>query len=474
MGKLAVLALLSVCAVGDTILPYGEARARMVAIVGATVIYPERATADAVAPDTTIVISGNRIQAVGPSSTTPVPQGAAIIDGAGKWVIPGLIDAHVHFFQSGNLYTRPDIADFRAWMPYERETARNRDRLPATFKVWLASGVTGVVDVGGPMWNFEVRRLARRTREAPRVAVAGPLVSTVARPELDLGDPPIVRVTTPAEARTQVQRQLPERPDYIKVWFIQRPGDSLARPAAIVTATADAAHAAGVPLAVHATELQVAKAALRAGANFLVHSVEDAPVDAEFLELARQRSVLYCPTLFVMNGYGLALSNTWQPTGPEARLADPRVLAAMRDLDVMPAEKIPAWIAGMMRQPPAIRIRPAALQNVRRVWDAGITVVMGTDAGNIGTIHGPSVFREMELMVRAGLTTLEVLRSATTNGARALGMERDLGVIAPGKLADLVVVDGNPLADIANLSRIHRVVKDGLPFDPDALIGSIR
>src|SRR5581483_7477676 len=86
----------------------------------------------------------------------------------GKWVVPGLVDAHVHFFQSGNLYTRPDVADFNAVVPYLDEVARNKARLPATFKVWLASGVTSVVDIGGPYWNFEMRRAARRRRRTAR------------------------------------------------------------------------------------------------------------------------------------------------------------------------------------------------------------------------------------------------------------------------------------------------------------------
>jgi imidazolonepropionase-like amidohydrolase len=116
---------------------------------------------------------------------------------------------------------------------------------------------------------------------------------------------------------------------------------------------------------------------------------------------------------------------------------------------------------------------PIALQNLRRIWDAGITVVMGTDAGNIGTLHGPSVFREMEIMIQAGLTPLQILRSATSNGAKTMGMERAIGTLAPGKLADLVILDADPLADVANLSRIHRVIKDGRMFVPDGLMRSI-
>src|SRR5437868_3555285 len=112
------------------------------AIVGATVVHPEREGAAAVVPASTVIVRGHRIITVGPAQTTTVPAGATIIDGKGKWVIPGLVDSHVHFFQSGNLYTRPDAADFNAVVPYKQEVARNAARLPETFKVWLRSGVT--------------------------------------------------------------------------------------------------------------------------------------------------------------------------------------------------------------------------------------------------------------------------------------------------------------------------------------------
>jgi len=446
--------------------PSHAAETSITAIVGATVIHPDRDLPSAVAPDSTLIIAARRIESIGPAGSTAVPAGATRIDGKGKWVVPGLIDSHVHFFQSGNLYTRPDVADFNAWMPYAKEVERNKGRLAETFKVWLASGVTSVVDIGGPFWNFEMRDAALKSPAAPRVAVAGPLLSMVDRVKLDLGDPPIIKITSADEARALVRRELERRPDFIKVWFIHRQGDDLAAQEAIVKAAGDAAHAAGVRLAVHATELVVAKASLRAGADFLVHSVEDAAVDEEFLALAKRNRALYCPTLFVTLGYRYALSNTWQPTEAERRLADPQILAAMSDLQRIPREMLPERVVKAMSQPTSPKPSAIALQNLRKVWDAGIPVVMGTDAGNIGTLHGPSVFREMEIMTQAGLSPLQVLRSATSNGAKATGMERDIGTLAAGKLADLVILDADPLADVMNLSKIHRVIKDGKAFAP--------
>jgi imidazolonepropionase-like amidohydrolase len=443
------------------------------AIVGATLLHPELEGDAVIAADSTILVAGNRIVAVGPAAHTRVPHGATVIDAHGKWVIPGLIDSHVHFFQSGNLYTRPDVVDLNSLVPYREEFRRNQARLPQTFRVYLASGVTSVADVGGPFWNFEVREAARANHAAPRVVTTGPLISMVARPQLDLGDPPIIRIESAEAARELVARELARKPDFIKVWYIHREGDDLAAQEAIVRATADAAHAAGVRLAVHATELLVAKSALRAGADYLVHSVQDEPVDEEFIDLARTRHILYCPTLFVTLGYAYALSGLWQPTEAEQRLADPDVLKRLHLPEGTAIERLPERMVKLIEEHREPALPTVAMQNLRTVWNAGITVVMGTDAGNIGTVHGPSVFREMDLMQRSGLSPLQVLKSATVNGALTVAVA-DLGGVAPGKLADLVVLDADPLADLANVSRASYVLRDGRAFRPTELLKPLR
>src|SRR5207237_5172233 len=100
------------------------------------------------------------------------------------------------------------------------------------FARYLRSGITSVIDVGGPFWNFEVRKIANTTPRAPRVAVAGPLISSVARPQLDLGDPPIVKVDTPEQGREMVRKLAAQNPDYIKIWYIVPPASPAASPAA--------------------------------------------------------------------------------------------------------------------------------------------------------------------------------------------------------------------------------------------------
>ena len=105
--------------------------------------------------------------------------------------------------------------------------------------------------------------------------------------------------------------------------------------------------------------------------------------------------------------------------------------------------------------------------------DAGVEIVMGTDAGNIGTLHGPSIHREMRIMVESGMTPLEVLRSATVGGARAMGLEAQAGEVAAGRLADLVILDADPLADIGNLAKVHRTIKGGVVYDPAELMRAL-
>ena len=128
--------------------------ASTIAVTGGTMI---DGTGAGPVADAVVVIGGERILAAGPRGAVEVPPGATVLDARGKWIIPGLIDAHVHYSQSGGIYTRPDIIDLRERVPYEREMAGIRERLDATFRRYLCSGITSTVDVGGPFWNFEVR-----------------------------------------------------------------------------------------------------------------------------------------------------------------------------------------------------------------------------------------------------------------------------------------------------------------------------
>jgi cytosine/adenosine deaminase-related metal-dependent hydrolase len=233
---LTILALLTASA-------NAQSRSTTLVVNGATLI---DGTGAAPVSDAAVVITGDRIVAAGPRSMIEVPQSAETIDARGKWIIPGLVDAHVHFFQSGGLYTRPDVIDLRQRVPYEKELAWIRRRLPYTFTRYLCSGVTSVVDVGGPFANFNVRTRASRIRAAPRVAVAGPLISTYAPENLQSADPAIIKVSSPKQAVALVRRELAHKPDLIKIWLIRRPAAKLEEAVKIVEAVAKASHAADV------------------------------------------------------------------------------------------------------------------------------------------------------------------------------------------------------------------------------------
>jgi imidazolonepropionase-like amidohydrolase len=430
---------------------------RAVVISGATLV---DGTGRPPVADAIVVVEGGRIVAAGPRAKVAIPRNARVVDAKGKWVIPGLVDAHVHFFQSGGLYTRPDVIDLRAKVPYDEELAGIRKRLPETFRRYLCSGVTAVVDVGGPMWNFDVRDLAARTAAAPRVAVAGPLVSTYAPAALETADPAIVKVDTPEAARSLVRRELARKPDLVKIWFIRRPDLSLEESTRIVRATVEESHAAGVRVAVHATQLETAKAAVGAGCDVLVHSVFDAPVDDEFIAMLKERRVLYEPTLVVNEGYAEVLARAVDLTDVECECGDPEVVATWAAApEGVGADRV-ARAAGQIR---------VAQANLKRLADAGVTIAAATDAGNIGTLHGPSLHREFELMAEAGLTPMQILVSATRDAARVFGPAPEFGTVEAGKLADLVVLDADPLADIRNARRIRFVMKGGTIYERDAL-----
>jgi imidazolonepropionase-like amidohydrolase len=447
--------------------PTTRAEAPALAVVGATLVNPCAApVADAV-----VVVRDGRILEAGPAARVRVPGGARVVDAKGRWIIPGLVDGHVHFFQSGGLYTRPDAIDLRKHRPYaDGELAWVRANLADTFARYLRSGVTSVVDFGGPFWNFEVRERARKSAAAPRVAVAGPLASTYQPEALTTDDPPILKVNTPEEARALVRRQLPRRPDFVKIWYIVRQGEKPEDNLPVVKAAVDEAHAGGVRVAVHATELETARAAVLAGADVLVHSVEDKDVDDAFLKLLKERDVVYVPTLMVAERYRRVFSQQVQLTRPEWEIANPWVVGTWFDLRHLPEADLPRRVAQLIREPGPIAPPTILQNNLRRVQAAGVTVALGTDAGNIGTPHGPALFREMELMREAGLSPAEVLATATVNGARLMGREKELGTVEAGKLADFVVLGSDPLDDIRNASDIHMVVKEGTVFEKEALV----
>ncbi|PYL49905.1 MAG: amidohydrolase, partial [Verrucomicrobia bacterium] len=194
-----------------------SAFAQKISLVGGTVINP---AGGKTIENAVVVINGDKIESVARRKESGVPVGSKWVECDKKFILPGYIDTHVHFFQSGDLFTRPDGADFNNVRPYKDEVAWIKSHLNDTFARYLRCGITSVVDVGGPMWNFEVRKIANSTAKGPRVAIAGPLISSVSREKLDLGDPPIVKIDTPDQAREFVRKLAAQNPDLVKIWYI--------------------------------------------------------------------------------------------------------------------------------------------------------------------------------------------------------------------------------------------------------------
>src|SRR5947199_7137914 len=450
-----------------------SSRAEKVSLVGGMVINPADGK---VLPNATIVINGNKIERVAMGKQDAAELGKQI-GCAGKFILPGYIDTHVHFFQSADLFTRPDGADFNSVRPYKDEVAWIKSHLHDVFARYIRSGITSVVDVGGPMWNFEVRKKANAMQKAPRVAVAGPLISSVSREKLDLGDPQIVKIDTPDQAREFVRKLAEQKPDLVKIWYIvdkDHPVDSF-RP--IVRAAIEESHAHKIRVAVHATELETARAAVEEGADVLVHSVTDKPVDDMFVKLLRDRHVILCPTLVVFERYGRTFSHQLNLTTEEQKWGNPEVVASL-DVTKIPQDKLPDRVKTALADPKAAldkinKTYEVALPNLKKLEDAGVTIAAGTDAGNIGTIHGPALFREFQLMKEAGLTPMQILQCATANAAKLFGGETGahIGKIESGCFADLVILKSNPLDDIAHASDIDSVIKNGVIYPADSILG---
>ena len=460
-----LLAIL-ICATACT----AQAQTVTTAITGGTLVNSD---GSAPVPDGVIVMRNGRIVAAGSSATVSVPKNAKTIDAKGKWIVPGYVDAHVHFFQSGGLYTRPDGLDLRKVVPYEQEIADIKANLADTFARYLASGITAVADVGGPMWNFEVRDRAEASAHAPHVAVTGPLISTWKPPVLsDAADPPIIAATSPDHARELVRHELPKKPDYVKIWYVVRKGETPQQFLPIVSAVIDESHKHGVRVAVHATELETARAALSAGADILVHGVDDKPVDPDFIALLHKRNAIYSTTLTVMGNYRRTFEQLMHFSPETYALGNPTVMGTLFDLRQLPDDIVPARIRAMIAAQAAIEEPTVLLQNLKTVQDAGIRIAVGTDAGNIGTLPGPSIYDEYDAMAKAGITPAQILTDTTLHGAMLMGKEGQLGSIARGKMADLVILNSDPLIDVAHLHDIAYVVKDGVVLRQADLIPS--
>jgi imidazolonepropionase-like amidohydrolase len=421
--------------------------ADVVAITGATIVDGTGA------PPLTgsVLIRGDRIAAVG--EAIDIPAGAAVINAAGMTLMPGIFDLHTH-------------------LPYASGGRVDGD-WPKNLKAYLYCGVTSVVDFGTYPETFEpMRRLvATGVIPGPRLHLAARISTPGGHgAEGGRGDFFSQEVTTPREARAAVRRVLPYRPDVIKAftdgWRYGAAPDMTSMREDTLTALVDEAHKNGLEVLTHTVTLDKAKIAARAGVDVIDHGIGDKEADDELLKLMKEKGTTYAPTLAVYEPRGRDILTPLLATvlDPAARNGINPPLVAPGDAPLKPA-------AGSAENgdPPRLRRWQTLQHNTAALRAAGIRFGTGTDAGVTGTHHGWATLRELELLVQGGLTPLEAITAATGNSAKALHVDNERGTIAAGRLADLVLIAGEPHKQIGDLEKISRVFLGGKELDRDKL-----
>ena len=420
----------------------------------------------------TVLVENGKIKNI--SKNISAIDGIEVIDGTGKWLMPGMVDAHIHLFQSGGVYTRPDVLDLTEYVDYNKEVKWVRNEASDILKRYLRCGITTVIDEGGPMSNFDIRNENSDNSSYPNIIVTGPLISPYQPERLNVEDPPIIEVHNEEEARAEVIKQIPFKPDFIKIWYLDReqfPADSSFK---MVKAVIEESHANDLKVAVHATQLKTAKLAMKAGADFLVHSVDDEIIDDEFINLMLNNKVSYIPTLLVNNNYLSTFMETREFTKEDFAIAPPFPLGSYFDLKIKTNEKLEriqnseeilANIAKHKHKSDSVRAYNLILLNKN-----GVNIATGTDAGNIGTYHASSYYDEIACMKKYGMSNLDILKASTINGAKILNKENEFGTIEVGKMADIVILNSNPLMDLSALKEIEYVIKNGKLHYVDSII----
>ena len=417
--------------------------------------------------DRTILIDSGRIAAVGPSRDIAVPAGARIMDLAGQVVMPGMVDMHYHITTGAMRYRRDSAGTLDS--TYDRRLA---ERL---LRVALAHGITTIRDPGAsPLEPALALRAAVDSGRVlgPRIFTAGPIISSPGLSE--------------DEVRAAVRVQAAAGVDYIKLYSGIGP--------AVLAAAVDEAHRHGLKAIGHLQRTSWTEAA-RAGIDFLTHGGNwheayvrpdrraayeelggtmrariawlewldvDGPAVDSMVQALREHRVSVDPTLVAYHTKFWWRDSIYQ-RDPDASLV-PEVLENWRVLG-MPTRD---WTAAEFDRAQAAWPRMLAL--VRRLHDAGILLTTGSDLASPWVIPGTALHQELGLLETAGIPRSDVLRMATHDGAAALGIERESGTVQPGKRADLLVLEGDPVAAIANTRRIRYVFLNGVAHRPDELL----
>lgn len=378
-----------------------------------------------VVPVADVLVHDGKIRTV--RRSIEAPAGATVIECVGKTLLPGLIDAHTHAF--GDVLHEA-----------------------------LVFGVTTELDMFTDyhfLADKKAEQAAGQADDRADIFSAGTLVTAPKGHGTEYGmDIPTIR--TPGEAQAFVDARIAEGSDWIKIVYDDGHVYGMSIPTIdqpTMKAVIEAAHARKKLAVVHIGDLAGARAAIESGADGIVHLFEDQAPDAAFVSLLKKRHAFAIPTLTVLE------SVTGTPSG--AVLVEDARLSPF----VTP-ETAQQLKQGFPRKDSSPLRLDYAFDTVRRLRAAGVPILAGTDAPNPGTAHGASIHRELELLVKAGLTPVEALRSATSVSAKAFSLP-DRGRIAEGLRADLVLVNGDPTTDVTATRDIVSVWKHGVPVNRD-------
>jgi imidazolonepropionase-like amidohydrolase len=374
--------------------------------------------------DVTIVMENGRIRDVGPSSKIPVPAGATVVDLTGKFIAPGIINAHGHV----GAKTEPQLRQYALY------------------------GVTTTTSMQtDPDEVVQVREAQKRGD------LRGARVSTV-----KYRFAPDPEVVTPEQARTKVEETVAAGADYIKVWVDSGFGTRAKLTPEFCAAVLEQARKHGKLTFGHAYELSDAKTLVERGLNVLAHNIRDREVDSEFIAVLKQRNVTLIPTLIrdeFLFAYGDAPAwiddPFFQKFVPAERLAV--LKTKIRDEQVKNPQRALIKAGFEMNK-----------INLKKLSDGGVRIALGTDSGGAADrffIQGYSEHREMELMVQSGLTPMQVIQSFSKGASEALGIDKEFGTLAKGKTGDLLVLEKNPLDNIANMRTIQAIYLGGKKFE---------
>ena len=420
------------------------AQAQVTALVHATVI---DGAGEPPLSDGTVLLHGGTIQAVGPAALVKIPSGATRVDLSRKFLIPGIINLHAHVG-----LTRGLAAD-----------ARNHTRanIESDLRTYAAYGVTTVVSLGHDSdLMIAVRdEQLRGNLSGARVFTAGTGFSVKGGYPLAIAT--FVKglafeVADAAEAAAYVDSLARKRVDVVKMWVDDNRGRLPKLTPEIWRAAIRQAHGHGLKVFAHLWDLEDARGLTRDGIDVIAHSIRDREVDAGLLASLRKHNVTAVGTISRERSlFTYASGAEWLDDPFFAKGVTPDVIAEL---------KSGAFRQKQASDPAALDLNRRAfdmdVRNLKRLSDAGVRIGFGTDSGQPGRFPGFFEHWEMELMVQAGLSPMQVIQSFSRNAAMALGA-KSLGTIEPGKAADFIVLDRDPLKDIRNTRAIHAVYLGG-------------